>query len=248
MPGRELARFEQPARWWLRRDPLPVNATGKILRREIRAQWLARGSAVTSRTCAVRPPAPALSSSPNAPHRPGSPAGRRILPGGNDARHLSPAGQFLLGQRTAASRCWTPRWGICCGPPPPQVPGRLALVEGSAGPATRRPGPTPSCSRSRSGPPGPCWRRFAPGERIAVWAPNCPEWMLLAARRQPGQAWSWSRSTRRCGRGSSGMCWPSPRPPGSSSPAEYRRLRHGRRRRAASAATCPDLREAIALE
>ena len=43
--GRELARFEQPARWWLRRDPLPVNATGKILRREIRAQWLARGGA-----------------------------------------------------------------------------------------------------------------------------------------------------------------------------------------------------------
>ena len=42
--GRELARFEQPARWWLRRDPLPVNATGKILRREIRAEWLARGS------------------------------------------------------------------------------------------------------------------------------------------------------------------------------------------------------------
>jgi long-chain acyl-CoA synthetase len=43
--GRELARFEQPARWWLRRDPLPVNATGKILRREIRAEWLARGGA-----------------------------------------------------------------------------------------------------------------------------------------------------------------------------------------------------------
>jgi long-chain acyl-CoA synthetase len=39
----ELARFEQPARWWLRRDPLPVNATGKILRREIRSAWLARG-------------------------------------------------------------------------------------------------------------------------------------------------------------------------------------------------------------
>ena len=43
--GRELARFEQPARWWLRRDPLPVNATGKILRGEIRAEWLARGCA-----------------------------------------------------------------------------------------------------------------------------------------------------------------------------------------------------------
>ena len=43
--GRELARFEQPARWWLRRDPLPVNAAGKVLRREIRAQWLARGGA-----------------------------------------------------------------------------------------------------------------------------------------------------------------------------------------------------------
>jgi long-chain acyl-CoA synthetase len=42
---RELARFGQPARWWLRRDPLPVNAAGKILRREIRSDWLARGAA-----------------------------------------------------------------------------------------------------------------------------------------------------------------------------------------------------------
>jgi long-chain acyl-CoA synthetase len=42
--GTELARFEHPARWWLRRGPLPVNATGKILRREIRSDWLARGA------------------------------------------------------------------------------------------------------------------------------------------------------------------------------------------------------------
>ena len=55
--GSELARFEQPARWWLRRDPLPVNATGKILRREIRSAWLARGGGdLTDLAGAAGPP------------------------------------------------------------------------------------------------------------------------------------------------------------------------------------------------
>lgn len=40
---RGLARFEVPSRWWLGYDPLPVNATGKIVRREVRSAWLARG-------------------------------------------------------------------------------------------------------------------------------------------------------------------------------------------------------------
>ena len=67
--GRELARFEQPGRWWLRRDPLPVNAAGKILRGEIRAQWLARGAADTAG------PAPDASLlSPQRSVRPGSSA------------------------------------------------------------------------------------------------------------------------------------------------------------------------------
>lgn len=34
-----LARFEVPSRWWLRHDPLPTNATGKVLKREVVAQW-----------------------------------------------------------------------------------------------------------------------------------------------------------------------------------------------------------------
>jgi len=43
--AQSLARFEMPTRWWIRRTPLPTNATGKILRREIKIEWLERGGA-----------------------------------------------------------------------------------------------------------------------------------------------------------------------------------------------------------
>jgi len=35
----QLARFEVPSRWWLRHEPLPTNATGKVLKREVTAVW-----------------------------------------------------------------------------------------------------------------------------------------------------------------------------------------------------------------
>jgi long-chain acyl-CoA synthetase len=41
--ARSLARFELPSRFWVRRTPLPTNAAGKVLRREIRDDWVARG-------------------------------------------------------------------------------------------------------------------------------------------------------------------------------------------------------------
>jgi len=34
-----LGKFEVPSRWWLRHERLPVNATGKIAKRELLAQW-----------------------------------------------------------------------------------------------------------------------------------------------------------------------------------------------------------------
>jgi long-chain acyl-CoA synthetase len=34
-----LGRFEVPSRWWIRSEPLPTNASGKILKREVIAQW-----------------------------------------------------------------------------------------------------------------------------------------------------------------------------------------------------------------
>ena len=34
-----LGKFEVPSRWWLRSEPLPTNASGKILKREVIAQW-----------------------------------------------------------------------------------------------------------------------------------------------------------------------------------------------------------------
>lgn len=38
-----LAGFERPSKWWCRGAPLPTGPSGKILRREVRAEWLARG-------------------------------------------------------------------------------------------------------------------------------------------------------------------------------------------------------------
>jgi long-chain acyl-CoA synthetase len=35
----QLARFEIPSRWWLRDEPLPVNATGKVAKRDVQAHW-----------------------------------------------------------------------------------------------------------------------------------------------------------------------------------------------------------------
>jgi fatty-acyl-CoA synthase len=60
-----------------------------------------------------------------------------------------------------------------------QVPGRLALVEGSPGPATRRTWTYAELLSVAERIARALLARFAPGERIAVWAPNCPEWMLL---------------------------------------------------------------------
>ena len=60
-----------------------------------------------------------------------------------------------------------------------RVPGRLALVEGSPGPDTRRTWTYAELLAVAERAARALLARFAPGERVAVWAPNCPEWMLL---------------------------------------------------------------------
>jgi long-chain acyl-CoA synthetase len=35
-----LAHFEVPQRWWLRREPLPTNATGKVVKSDLRTAWM----------------------------------------------------------------------------------------------------------------------------------------------------------------------------------------------------------------
>jgi long-chain acyl-CoA synthetase len=35
----ELAHFEVPSRWWIRTEPLPTNAVGKVVKRTIVADW-----------------------------------------------------------------------------------------------------------------------------------------------------------------------------------------------------------------
>jgi fatty-acyl-CoA synthase len=60
-----------------------------------------------------------------------------------------------------------------------EVPGRLALVEGSADPAGRRTWTYAELLAVAERAARALLARFAPGDHIAVWAPNCPEWMLL---------------------------------------------------------------------
>jgi fatty-acyl-CoA synthase len=60
-----------------------------------------------------------------------------------------------------------------------EVPARLALVEGSPDPAARRTWTYAELLTVAERTARALLARFAPGERIAVWAPNCPEWMLL---------------------------------------------------------------------
>jgi steroid-24-oyl-CoA synthetase len=42
--ARSLGRFQLPTRWWLRSTLLPTNAQGKIVRYQVRDEWLARGN------------------------------------------------------------------------------------------------------------------------------------------------------------------------------------------------------------
>jgi long-chain acyl-CoA synthetase len=37
--GEALAYFQVPTRWWLRHEPLPTNAAGKVLKSELRSSW-----------------------------------------------------------------------------------------------------------------------------------------------------------------------------------------------------------------
>ncbi|KAB2330460.1 AMP-binding protein [Cytobacillus depressus] len=38
-----LGRFQLPTKWWIRRTPLPTNAMGKVVRKEIQKLWLEQG-------------------------------------------------------------------------------------------------------------------------------------------------------------------------------------------------------------
>ncbi len=42
--AQELAYFEVPTQWQLRYEALPQNASGKVLKRQLRDEWLARRS------------------------------------------------------------------------------------------------------------------------------------------------------------------------------------------------------------
>jgi len=58
-------------------------------------------------------------------------------------------------------------------------PDTVALVEGSAEPAARRRWTYAELLRDAERAAAALAQRFAPGERVAVWAPNLPEWVVL---------------------------------------------------------------------
>jgi fatty-acyl-CoA synthase len=60
-----------------------------------------------------------------------------------------------------------------------EVPNRLALVDGSVDPTARRTWTYAELLDAAERIAGALLARFEPGERLAIWAPNCAEWMLL---------------------------------------------------------------------
>src|SRR3712207_2184212 len=59
------------------------------------------------------------------------------------------------------------------------VPDRTALVEGSAQPATRRRWTYAELLHDAERCARALLRRFDPGERVAIWAHNLPEWLVV---------------------------------------------------------------------
>ncbi len=60
-----------------------------------------------------------------------------------------------------------------------QAAGTIALVEGTPGPGGRRRWSYADLLAASEGAARALLGRFAPGERVAVWAPNSPEWLLM---------------------------------------------------------------------
>lgn len=60
-----------------------------------------------------------------------------------------------------------------------QVPDRVALVDGTLDPAMRRRWTFAELLRDAERTAAALLTKFQPGERVAVWAPNTPEWVLL---------------------------------------------------------------------
>src|SRR3954447_17904779 len=59
------------------------------------------------------------------------------------------------------------------------APDTVALVEGAGDPTTRRRWTYAELLRDAERAAAALTTRFEPGERVAVWAPNIPEWVIL---------------------------------------------------------------------
>src|SRR5439155_22225626 len=59
------------------------------------------------------------------------------------------------------------------------APDTVALIEGSVDPGKRRQWTYAELLRDAEQAAAALTTRFQPGERVAVWAPNIPEWIVL---------------------------------------------------------------------
>ena len=69
--------------------------------------------------------------------------------------------------------------GGCCGPRRPPGPEMLAMVGGLPDPAVRGRWTYAQLLAEAEQTARALTARFHPGEPVAVWAPNLPEWMIL---------------------------------------------------------------------
>ena len=80
--------------------------------------------------------------------------------------------------RTASPVCETTVGGVLRDAAE-RAAGTIALVEGTAGPRDRRRWSYAGLLADSERVARALLGRFSPGERVAVWAPNCPEWLLV---------------------------------------------------------------------
>ena len=83
------------------------------------------------------------------------------------------------GRPTPHHRSWRPPSAACCARPPTRAGDQPALIAGDPDPARRRQWTYAELLADAERGARALRARFEPGERVAVWAGNCPEWVLL---------------------------------------------------------------------
>jgi hypothetical protein len=82
-------------------------------------------------------------------------------------------------RRTDHAFCWEMTFGDLLGRATEAAPDRIALIVGVSDPALRRQWTYTQFYREAHRTARALLRRFKPGKRVAIWAQNIPEWVML---------------------------------------------------------------------